>query len=194
MRLKRDEFAKEGTHHLSTKLRQILANFTGPSMAGRFIIYHHEPWKTVQTYVLHILFNNWEKYMTGFNENVLNWKSLQTFYSRVYPVFSNAGVQHIIVQDHFLQIHSGFSQALSEWRLSGGTMINAAPTTGKQSTPFWKSASWCHMKACKRFSSYSNTKKITWQIHQICAEKMQSLEMHSSLILSTIDWNPHFDY
>ena len=136
-----------------------------------------------------------------FNENVLNWKSLQTFYSRVYPVFSNAGVQHIIFQDHFLQIHSGFWQTLSEWWLSGGTMISAAPTTGKQSAPFWKSASWCHMKACKRFSSYtkkcevSNTKNITWQIHRICAEKMQSLEMGSFLILSTIDWNPHFaDY
>lgn len=106
--------------------------------------------------------------MTGFNQNVLNWKSLQTFYSRVYLVFSNAGAQHIIFQDHFLQTHSGFSQALSEWRLSGGTLISAAPTTGKQSAPFWKSASRCHMKTCKRFSSYakkcevSNTKKIKY--------------------------------
>ena len=140
---------KGGTHRHSTQLTQIL-----PLLGPVWQVHNLPSWamKNSITCMLHILFNDWEKIWLVLKQfqstcTKLELSSDFLFY-RVYPVFSIAGAQHITFQDHFLQIRSGFSHTLSEWRLSCGTPTSAAPTMAKQSAPFrvQPDATWRHAR------------------------------------------------
>lgn len=149
--------------------------------------------------MLHILFNDWEEQRLALKQfqskcTKLELSSDFLFY-RVDPVFSIAGAQHITFQGHFLQIHSGFSHTLSEWRLSW-TPTSAASHHGQAERTFRVHNLMPHEGVQAIFfilnkkCTISNTKKITWQIPKYAQKKMQSLEMCSSLILTSIGLNP----